>query len=171
MNTKLFTEEINEYRETWIWAVPVLVLAIFLLGQLIVLLPADAFGLVTRETVETYPTVLYLVIGSFTMVALLFALWIRYFERRGTASVGLVFGRKTKTLYVRGYALGLGMGGAVVCAILLAGGYSRETGMDPASRDLIPILVLMFAFIVQSGTEEMVFRGWMMSRISARYGI
>ena len=74
MNTKLFTEEINEYRETWIWAVPVLVLAIFLLGQLIVLLPADAFGLVTRETVETYPTVLYLVIGSFTMVALLWTL-------------------------------------------------------------------------------------------------
>lgn len=171
MNKEIFPEDSNGYRQTWIWAVPVLVFAIFIVGQLSVLLTADAFGLVTRETVETYPNVLYLVIGTFAMVALLFTLWIRYFERRSMASVGLLFSRQAKMFYIRGFAIGLLMGAAVVCGVLLFGGYELEAGTGLKSRDLIPILILMIAFILQSGTEEMVFRGWMMGRISARYGI
>lgn len=171
MIKEIFIEESSGYRKTWVWAVPVLVFVLFLLGQLIVILPADALGLVSRETIETYPTVLYLVIGTFAMVALLFTLWIKYFERRSMASVGLGIGRQTKTIYISGFALGLLMGAAVVCAVLLFGGYGPEAGTGTEARDLIPILILMFAFILQSGTEEMVFRGWMMARISARYGI
>jgi membrane protease YdiL (CAAX protease family) len=168
---EIFPEQISSHRNTWVWAVPILVFAIFILGQLSVILPADALGLVSRETIETYPTVLYLIIGTFTMVGLLFILWIRFFERRTLASVGLIFNRQAKTLYVRGFAIGLLMGSAVVCGILLLGGYGLEAGAGSKSRDLIPILILMVAFIVQSGVEEMVFRGWMMSRISARFGL
>ncbi len=171
MKKEIFREETNAYRQTWIWAVPFLVFVIFLAGQLLVLLPADALGLVSRETIETYPTVLYLVIGSFAVVALLFILWIKYFERRSMASVGLLFDRQTKMFYFRGYALGLLMGAAVVCGVLLFGGYGPEAGSGQKPLDLVPILILMFAFILQSGTEEMVFRGWMMGRISSRYGI
>ena len=171
MTKAIFLEDMSHRRTTWIWAVPVLVFGIFIVGQLSILLPADALGLVSRETIETYPTVLYLIIGTFTMVALLFILWIKYFEGRSLASVGLVFNRLAKTLYIRGYAIGLLMGIVVVGGVLLLGGYGPETGADSKPRDLIPILILMIAFIVQSGTEEMVFRGWMMSRISARFGL
>ena len=171
MKQILFPEEINGYRQTWVWAVPVLVVVLFLLGQLLVLLPADVLGLISKETVETYPTVLYLIFGSFTMVALLFILWIKFFERRSLAGVGLVIGRQTKTFYWRGYALGLLMGAAAVCGIYLFGGYVVEAGASMTAHDLVPILILMFAFILQSGTEELVFRGWMMGRISVRYGI
>jgi membrane protease YdiL (CAAX protease family) len=171
MKQILFPEEGNGYRQTWIWAVPVLVFVLFMLGQLLVLLPADALGLVSKETVETYPTVLYLILGSFIMVALLFILWIKFFERRSLAGVGVVIGRQTKGFYLRGYALGLLMGAAAVCGIYLFGGYVLESGANLTAPDLVPILILMIAFIVQSGTEEMVFRGWMMGRISARYGI
>ncbi len=171
MNKIVFPESADAFRRTWIWAVPFLVFGIFILGQLIVLLPADALGLVTRETVETYPTVLYLVIGSFAMVALLFALWIRLFERRTMASVGLVFNRRSTSNFAGGYALGLMMGAAVVCGVLLSGGYAPDPGTAGQPRDFVPILVLMLAFILQSGTEELVFRGWMMSRIAARYGV
>ena len=171
MIKEIFPEQISSHRKTWIWAVPVLVFVIFLLGQLSVILPADALGLVSRETIETYPTVLYLIIGTFTMVALLFTLWIRFFERRTMASVGLMINRRASTQYLRGYAIGLLMGVVVVCGVLLLGGYGPEDGAGSKSRDLIPILILMFAFVVQSGVEEMVFRGWMMSRISARFGL
>ena len=171
MKQILFPEDLNGYRQTWIWAVPVLVFVLFMLGQLLVLLPADALGLVSKETVETYPTVLYLIIGSFTMVALLFILWIKLFERRSLGGVGLVVDHRTNKFYLRGYALGLLMGAAAVCGIFLFNGYIVEAGASLTAQNLVPILILMFAFILQSGTEEMVFRGWMMGRISARYGI
>lgn len=171
MKITLFPEVPNGHRQTWIWAVPVLVFALFIIGQLAVILPADALGLVTRETVEKYPTVLYLILGTFTMVALLLIAWVRYFERRSLAGVGLVLDQHAKRFYIRGYGLGLLMGAAVVLGIYLFGGYVLEAGADPRPLDLIPILVLMVAFIVQSGTEELVFRGWMMGRIAERYGI
>jgi membrane protease YdiL (CAAX protease family) len=171
MTYSIFPEQINGHRKTWIWAVPVLVFVMFMVGQLSVLLPADALGLVERETIETYPTVLYLVIGTFSMVALLFTLWIKYFERRRMASVGLVLSRQARKFYLRGYAIGLFMGAGVVCLVLLFGGYDLDADSSQQARDLIPILILMFAFILQSGTEELVFRGWMMGRISERYGL
>jgi membrane protease YdiL (CAAX protease family) len=171
MTKNIFPEERSNHRQTWVWAIPVLVFLIFLLGQIIVLLPAKVLGWVTRDTVETYPTVLFLIIGSFAVVALLFTIWIKVFERRSMASVGLLRSRQSKKLFVGGYGTGLLMGSAVVCGVLLFGGYGLQAGAGDRSWDLVPIVILMFAFILQSGTEEMVFRGWMMGRLSERYGI
>jgi membrane protease YdiL (CAAX protease family) len=63
------------------------------------------------------------------------------------------------------------MAAGVVFAVRVLGGYSVETQTHLASTDFIPILVLLFAFILQSGTEEVVFRGWMMGRLAERYGL
>ena len=90
MRVKVFPEDRTDYRRTWIWAIPFLVVLMVVVGQLSVMLPADAVGLVTRETVETYPTVLFLIIGTFVMIAVLFTTWIKLFERRSMASVGLL---------------------------------------------------------------------------------
>lgn len=171
MTNQVFQEIPTDFRRTWIWATPFLVVAILLVGQLGVLLPADRLGLISRDTIETYPTVLYLVIGTFAMIALLLALWIKYFERRTMSSVGLFWRRQSASLFAQGYGLGLLMGTAVVGAIVLSGGYALESGTGNHSIDLIPIFILMLAFILQSTTEELVFRGWMMARIAARYGI
>lgn len=160
----------NNYRRTWIWAVPLLVLLFSTGGQLIVLVPAKILGLITRETVETYPTVLYLIVGCFAVIALLFALWIRLFERRDMASVGLTLSHGSLGHFAGGYGSGILTGSAVVFSVLLLGGYEIESGTGSRSLDLMPIFILMLAFILQSGTEELVFRGWMMGRISERYG-
>jgi membrane protease YdiL (CAAX protease family) len=169
MSEQLFPEDQTEYRRTWIWAVPLLVFLVFVVGQLLVLLPADALGWVSRETVDKYPTVLFVIVGTFAMVAVLFSAWVKLFERRSMASVGLVFNNRSAGIYAGGYATGLLMGITVVGAIFLAGAYKLETA--DMSRDLLPITLLMFAFILQSGTEEMIFRGWMMGRIAERYGL
>ena len=71
MKTELFEDEPLNHRRTWIWAVPVLAFLFFILGQILVLLPTKVLGLISRETIETYPTILYLVIGAFGMTALL----------------------------------------------------------------------------------------------------
>lgn len=171
MTMKIFPEEHTDRRHTWVWAVPILVILVFLVGQLSVLLPAKILGLITRETVETYPTVLFLIIGSFAMVAVLFTIWVKLFERRSMASVGLILSRQSIKTFVGGYGNGLLMGSAVVFGVLSLGGYGLEADTGDKSLDLVPIVILMMAFILQSGTEEMVFRGWMMGRIAERYGI
>lgn len=167
----IFPEDPTDYRRTWVWAVPFLVLLIFIVGQLAVMLPADALGWVTRETVETYPTVLFLIIGTFAMVAVLFMMWVKLFERRSMASVGLNLNDRSAKIFIGGFGNGLLMGSVVVCGVYLFGGYGLEADAGDRSPSLIPILILMFAFILQSGTEEMIFRGWMMGRISERYGL
>jgi len=171
MGKLIFPDDIRGGRKIWILALPFLVVAFFLVGQIVVLLIAKTLGLITRETVETYPTVLYLILGSFSLVALIFVLWLKAFEKSSLASVGLSCSEQSKVLYVRGYALGLLMGATAVCGIYLLGGYSLESETDLSLADLVPILILMVSFIVQSGTEELIFRGWMMSRIAARFGI
>ena len=171
MKTELFEIASADSRRTWILAVPVLAFAFFIVGQLLTILPADHFGLVSRETIETYPTILYLIIGAFSMTALLFFAWLRFFERRSWASAGLRLGDGAGRNYLLGFGLGLFMAASVVYAVRLLGGYEVEAEVALQLRDLVPILILMCAFMLQSGTEELIFRGWVLGRVAARYGL
>ncbi len=171
MNKYLYGTLAEGQRRTWTWAVPVLVLVFMIGAQILVLLPAKLLGLITRDNVETYPHVLYLIIGSFAMVALVFVLWIRLFERRPLSSAGLAVHRDTLEDYVRGFGYGLLMAASVVGVVWMLGGYVIESEVSLATIDFVPIIVLMFAFMLQSGAEEFVFRGWMMGRIAERYGL
>lgn len=172
MNTTfLFGTAEGNYRRTWAWATFVLVPVFFLGGQILFLLPAKLLGWITRENVETYPYILHLIIGAFAVSALIFALWIRFFERRDLQSVGLGLDGDATKRFVRGFGFGLLMAASVVYAVRLLGGYSVEAETQLALADLAPIGILLFAFILQSGTEEMVFRGWMMGRLAERYGL
>ena len=171
MNKDLYGTLAEGQRRTWAWAVPVLVLVFMISGQILALLPAKFLGLITRDNVETYPQVLYLIIGAFAMVALIFVLWIRLFERRPLSSAGLALRGDKLEDYVRGFAYGLLMAASVVGVVWMLGGYVIESETGPGAADLVPIIVLMFAFILQSGTEEFVFRGWMMGRLAERWGL
>ena len=171
MKIELFEAEKAQHRRTWILAVPVLAFAIFILGQILALIPVKVLGLATRDTIETYPTILYLIIGAFGMTALIFAAWLRFFERRSWASVGLGITEHSRRNYLLGFGLGLVMAASVVYVVRLLGGYAIEAEVNLQFSDVLPIVVLMFAFILQSGTEELIFRGWMLARIAARYGL
>lgn len=170
-STFLFGAVDGSYRRTWAWSTFLLVPVFFLGGQIMFLLPAKLLGWITRENVETYPHVLHLIIGAFAVSAIIFVLWIRLFERRDLRSVGLALDGNALRRYVRGFVFGLLMAAAVVYIVRLFGGYSVEAETQLALADLAPIGILLFAFILQSGTEEMVFRGWMMGRLAERYGL
>jgi membrane protease YdiL (CAAX protease family) len=171
MKTELFEAATPNTRRTWILAIPVLAFAFFIVGQVLVLLPSKWLGLVSRETIETYPTILILIIGVFSMVALIFGAWLHFFERRSWASVGLGLEKDTRRNYLLGFGLGLLMAASAVYAVRLLGGYVVEAEVGLQFYDLAPILILMFAFMLQSGVEELIFRGWMLGRIAARYGL
>ena len=171
MKTELFEAETSTHRRTWILAVPVLAFAFFIVGQVLTLLPVKLLGLASRETIETYPTILFLIIGAFGTTAVVFVAWLRFFERRSWASVGLGLSKGSGRNYVLGFGLGLLMAASVVYAVRLLGGYAVEAEVHLQLRDLAPITILMFAFMLQSGVEELIFRGWLLGRIAARYGL
>lgn len=169
--TFLFGLEDGEYRRTWAWATLILAPVFLILGQILFLLPAKLLGYLTAENVETYPYVLNLIIGAFAVAACVFILWIKAFERRALASAGLGLDSGWKQRYLRGFAFGLLMATTVVLGIRLLGGYSIEAEVVLSVADLWPIAILLFAFVLQAGTEEFIFRGWMMGRIAERYGL
>ena len=169
--TFLFGSEDGNYRRTWAWATLILVPLLFIIGQILFLLPAKLLGFITAENVETYPYVLNLIIGAFAVAALIFIAWIKVFERRSLASAGLGTRSGWVQRYLVGFAFGLLMATTVVLGIRMLGGYSIEAEVILTAADLVPIAILLFAFVLQAGTEEFVFRGWMMGRIAERYGL
>ena len=122
--------------------------------------------------------VLPAVAAGFGLVLLHFLFWTRTIERRPLASIGLQ-GPSFAGNYVRG--LGLGMIFAIMGTI---GGAALATSQGYAVPELAPgamprlsetllltALLIIPAFLLQAGTEEVVFRGWMLSALSARTSI
>jgi membrane protease YdiL (CAAX protease family) len=171
LNTTIFEKRPMGARRVWVVATPFLLIAFLLTGQILTLLPAKYSGLITKENVEAYPHILYMLAVSFSGAAAVLLLWIRYFERRSPASVGIVFERGAASRFARGYGVGLAMASAAVVTIWALGGYEMETPQKFAEVSYIPILLLSVGFIVQSSVEEILFRGWMLERISDRYGV
>ncbi|NVJ71308.1 MAG: CPBP family intramembrane metalloprotease [Alphaproteobacteria bacterium] len=170
--TKIFSSDFGENsRRTWFWAVFILLPVFFIGGQLTVLLPAKVTNLVTRENVETYPTILYFLMASFGASFLLLYLWVRFFERRSLAGVGLSFDKAFKSFFPKGFGFGLLMATVSVVGVWLVGGYTLERAQDFSLVSYGPILLLGVAFIIQSSVEEVLFRGWMLSRLSERFNI
>jgi membrane protease YdiL (CAAX protease family) len=170
-STYLFGPAKGDYRRTWAWATLILVPVFLLVGQILFLLPAKLLGFITAENVETYPYILNLIIGAFATAACIFIVWIKAFERRNLASAGLGTDAGWAQRYLWGFAFGLLMATSVVLGIRLLGGYSIEAEISLTAADLLPISILLFAFVLQAGTEEFIFRGWMMGRIAERYGL
>lgn len=166
----LFPEEAGNHRRTWVWAVPFLVFAFFIVGQISALLLFKPFDIFTKDNIETYPYIIYMLIGTFGVVALIAFAWVKYFERRSLKSIGLGVDVQTKPVFGRGFLQGIVMGCLVVAGVFTFGGYSVEAGAPLSLNDLIPIFILMLCFIIQSSTEEILFRGWMLNRVAARYG-
>lgn len=171
MTSTFFSDKAENSRRTWFWAIPILLPVFLVGGQILALLPARWANLLNAETIETYPTILYFLVASFAAGFAILALWIRYFERRGLASIGIAFAPAAKGHFSKGYVYGLAMAAISVVGVWAVGGYTIESPQDFAQVSYIPIALLCFSFIVQSSVEEFFFRGWMLSRLAERFGI
>jgi membrane protease YdiL (CAAX protease family) len=98
--------------------------------------------------------------------------WVRFVERRSLASIGLL-GPKALPTFLRGLAVGFGTISLIVFAIWALGGL-QATDMGPAWRSpggLLHIALLLPSFVFQSGTEEIIFRGWMLSTLARKSNV
>jgi membrane protease YdiL (CAAX protease family) len=98
--------------------------------------------------------------------------WSRFVERRSLATLGLTGAQRLRK-HMAGLAIGIGMMGLVVMSIWLAGGYVSNDVLpafsSPAS--LFWIAILLPCFVFQSGVEEFIFRGWLLSTATRRWNL
>ncbi len=109
---------------------------------------------------------------EFAATGLLLLLWVRFVERRSLATIGLpVRAMRPAPTLGRGLLVGIVMSIALVASIWLAGGY-QASEVAQAFRSwsaLTKIAVLLLAFVVQSGVEEILFRGWLLSVVTRKF--
>jgi len=108
----------------------------------------------------------------FSLLLLVLLAWVRFVERRSLASIGIVGERKWQE-FLRGHAIGLAGLFGVVMVIWLAGGMQLMSVAPALSRpaSLVPIVVLLFTFALQSSVEELLFRGWLLSVLAKKFNV
>jgi membrane protease YdiL (CAAX protease family) len=171
---ELFAPRTPRHRRTWTAAALILGVVFIILGQVMAAMPGLMTGLLspTGETAGWQGTA-FLLYVAFGLTAAITIGWVIAFERRGLAAIGL--NDQGWKRFLRGYGLGLVFIAATVGVIAALGGYAIEGGGAFATASvpaaLLPILILLFGFIVQGSTEEIVTRGWLMQLIASRHGL
>ena len=116
-----------------------------------------------------FVTFLLLPFGALGMVVLA---WVRFVERRSFATIGLVADRRGWT-FVRGHFTGVAMASSVIVGIWVTSSFEvgafGKAFLSPGA--IAGIALLMVCFAIQASVEELLFRGWMLSVISARMGV
>lgn len=107
---------------------------------------------------------------SFGFTTLITFLWVEKVEGRKFASIGL---KKEGALagYAKGMLVGIIMYSGVMVFLYLTGNAKivGTTAIKTGVAALPSVLILIPGWIIQTGTEEIVGRGWIMSSIGAKY--
>ena len=133
----------------------------------------ESLGLQTAEGDPIGLTGLYVfLLIPFALNGLLILVWVWLVERRPLSTIGLTGPAPVKTLF-RGVLIGTATILIVVAAVGLAGGY-EIAGVGPALASpaaLGSMALLLVCFIVQAGVEELMFRGWLLSVVTRKWGL
>ena len=173
MTQTLFSPEPHRGWLPWVWISPVICILLVAFSSIPVDLGLESIGLVDAEgnPRSTIGFCLFLLLPFAAMGAAVWA-WSRFVERRSLATMGLT-GTQWLRRHLTGIAIGIGMIALAVFSIWLAGGYVRgdvfPAFASPVALFWIAVLLLCFAF--QSGVEEFIFRGWLISTATRRWNL
>ena len=132
----------------------------------------ESYGFLTAkgDPIGTRGLILFLLV-PFALTGLIVLAWTRFVERRPLATIGLAWPGGMKPL-LTGLATGAAMILAVVAGSWASGALVAE-GIAPAfvsPSSLGAIAILLLCFVVQSGVEEILFRGWLLSATARKFG-
>lgn len=107
---------------------------------------------------------------GYIMIDIYYCLRVRLFERTPLSSgLGFCSGGVVKK-YLAGALTGFAMIGSVF-GILVVSGQIRVTGFGIAAQGIPLLLSYFLMWLFQGACEEIMFRGYMMPRLAARYGL
>ena len=109
---------------------------------------------------------------SFAFISLLVFFRIKVIEKRSLSSIGFNKNNWLKK-YSLGFLIGLVMMSIIVLILLLFGYITVEKNpIQPVGVSAISsVLVILFGWIIQGATEEIVTRGWLLNVLSSKYNI
>jgi membrane protease YdiL (CAAX protease family) len=109
-------------------------------------------------------------ISAFALVYAILWAWLKFFEKRPFWTLGYEI-KNASMKYARGFLFGALMFTGATGILAIFGGAAFETG-DPAKQGVAAIggvFLVLLGWIVQGGAEEVLFRGWVLPVIGARY--
>lgn len=110
--------------------------------------------------------------AAFGLSSLFIFLYVRKREKQPLTSLGF-----TKDNSFKKYLYGFGIGILLMSLVVLVGSLlgAFEVSFALGGKDLIsglfPILLMMVGFIIQGGSEEVLTRGFIFTRVASRYNI
>ena len=113
---------------------------------------------------------LLITLFSFVFISLLVFFRVKVIEKRSFSSIGF-----NKNNWLKKYSLGFLIGLAmmsIIVLILLPFGYItiEKNPIQPVGVSAIAsVLVILFGWIIQGATEEIVTRGWLLNVLSTKY--
>jgi membrane protease YdiL (CAAX protease family) len=147
---------------------------------------ADPLAVEAAMQASTLTVLMPLLLSQFLVWMAITLGWAWVFERRGMASLGLALTPAALVRYLAGLGLGVGLLLAIASMVMVLGGLENAPGALSEGAGATPdslaaalarpgvVTALGFAalvFLVQGGAEEVVFRGWFMSTLAARWGV
>ena len=115
---------------------------------------------------------LLITLFSFAFISLLVFFRVKVIEKRSFSSIGF-----NKNNWLKKYSLGFLIGLAmmsIIVLILFPFGYItvEKNPIQPVGISAIAsVLVILFGWIIQGATEEIVTRGWLLNILSTKYNI
>ena len=115
---------------------------------------------------------LLITLFSFAFISLLVFFRVKVIEKRSLSSIGFNKNNWLKK-YSLGFLIGLVMMSIIVLILLLFGYITVEKNpIQPVGVSAISsVLVMLFGWIIQGATEEIVTRGWLLNVLSSKYNI
>jgi membrane protease YdiL (CAAX protease family) len=191
MTQALYAVWPDKARRSWGWAALCLVLVSYVLAA-VPLFIITAIYMATQVSSGADPAearhamgaagfevLLLSLVVQFSLWVILTWFWARVFERRTSPTLGLTFNIWIGVRYGLGLVLGIVLLVLIGAAASLLGAGGGEDGLSELaglSRLADPAILGLFAlvigvFLVQGGAEEVIFRGWLMSSLAARWGV
>jgi hypothetical protein len=128
----------------------------------------------TKEFIGNNPAILLLneLVFGFIFITFLVFARVKFREKRSISSIGL-----KKEGFAKKYLIGFGIGVlmfSVVTLVLFISGHTiidRSPLSSAGIAALSSVLIVLPGWMIQSGTEEILSRGWFMNVLGARYNV
>lgn len=173
MTQTIFSSEPHRGWLPWAWLSPIVCILLVAFSSLPFDFGFEWLGLADArgKPLSAFGFCLFLLLPFVAMGAAVWA-WSRFIERRSIATLGLT-GEHRLRKHLSGLTIGVGMMALAIISIWLAGGYvSKDVFPALASpASLFWIAILLACFVIQSGVEEFIFRGWLLSTATRRWNL